>query len=142
MCPQCGQVAAASVTTCPECTAALMEVQFSDSIELPKISLIGQTKFARVLYIALKQRGINSITEYFDGHKRIDVAIPDANLYIEVDGIQHLNDPQQMLRDFKRDYYSNSDGFFTLHVHNDDLKNHLNSIADAITEVVRRNRPH
>ncbi|OGZ00280.1 MAG: hypothetical protein A2945_04610 [Candidatus Liptonbacteria bacterium RIFCSPLOWO2_01_FULL_52_25] len=98
---------------------------------------IGQTKFARLLYGALAQRGIESITEYPDGHKTIDIAIPYARLYIEVDGVQHLNKPEQIITDFKRDFYSQKDGFYTLHVHNDDIKNHLNSIADAIAEVVR-----
>ena len=67
---------------------------------------IAQTKYARLLYGALKQRGINSETEYFDGYKRIDIAIRPARLYIEVDGVQHLNDPDQIIRDLKRDYYS------------------------------------
>ena len=97
----------------------------------------GQTKFSRLLWAALKERDVESITEYPDGHKTIDIAILPAHLYIEVDGIQHLNNPGQMLRDFKRDYYSNTEGFHTLHIHNDDIKHHLNSIADAIAEVVK-----
>jgi very-short-patch-repair endonuclease len=97
----------------------------------------GQTKYSRVLWAALDKRGVRSITEYPDGHKTIDIAIPEARLYIEVDGIQHLNNPEQIIKDFKRDYYSQREGFYTLHIHNDDIKNHLNSIADAIVDVVR-----
>ena len=97
----------------------------------------GQTKYSRLLYGALAQRGIKSITEYTDGLKTIDIAILPARLYIEVDGVQHLNNPEQIITDFKRDYYSESEGFYTLHIHNDDIKNHLNSIADAIAEIVR-----
>ncbi len=98
----------------------------------------GQTKFARILWAALKKRGIESITEYPDGHKTIDIAVLPARLYIEVDGVQHLNNPDQIITDFKRDYYSDREGFYTLHIHNDDIKNHLNSIADAIAEVARK----
>jgi very-short-patch-repair endonuclease len=98
---------------------------------------VGQTRFSRLLWAALSKRGIESITEYPDGHKTIDIAILPARLYIEVDGVQHLNNPEQILTDFRRDYYSNSEGFYTLHIHNDDIKNHLNSIADAIAEVVK-----
>lgn len=105
--------------------------------KLPKIKL-GQTKYSRLLYSALKRRGIDSITEYSDGHKKIDIAILSARLYIEVDGVQHLNKPEQIITDFKRDYYSKTEGFYTLHIHNDDIKNHLNSIADAIAEVVKK----
>jgi very-short-patch-repair endonuclease len=100
----------------------------------------GQTKFARLLYGALARRGIESITEYSDGHKTVDLAIPSAGLYIEVDGVQHLNNPEQIITDFMRDYYSERDGIFTLHVHNEDLKKHLNSIANAIADVVRAKR--
>lgn len=101
---------------------------------------IAQTRYARLLYGALKKRGINSVTEYWDGHKHIDIAIP-GKLYIEVDGVQHLNDAEQIITDFKRAYYSErNDGMFTLHIHNDDIKNHLNSIADAIREVVGNER--
>ncbi len=105
--------------------------------QLPGITR-GQTKYSRLLYGALAKRGIESITEYPDGHKTIDIAIPSAHLYIEVDGVQHLNNPTQIITDFKRDYYSEREGFYTLHIHNDDIKNHLNSIADAIAEVVRK----
>jgi D-alanyl-D-alanine dipeptidase len=98
---------------------------------------IGQAKYARLLYAALARRGIESITEYPDGHKTIDIAILPARIYIEVDGVQHLNNPDQIITDFKRDYYSEREGFYTLHIHNDDIKNHLNSIADAIAEVVK-----
>lgn len=97
----------------------------------------GQTKYSRLLYGALMRRGIESITEYPDGHKTIDIAILPAHLYIEVDGVQHLNNSDQIIKDFKRDYYSEKEGFFTLHIHNDDIKNHLNSIADAIAGVVK-----
>lgn len=101
---------------------------------------IAQTRYARLLYGALKKRGVDSITEYWDGHKSIDIAIP-GKLYIEVDGVQHLNDPVQIITDFKRAYYSErDDGMFTLHIHNDDIKHHLNSIADAICEVVNTER--
>jgi very-short-patch-repair endonuclease len=99
--------------------------------------VVGQTRFARLLYGALKQRGVDSITEYFDGHKTVDLAILSAGLYVEVDGVHHLNNPEQIITDFKRDYYSERDGIFTLHVHNEDLKKHLNDIADAIADVVR-----
>jgi very-short-patch-repair endonuclease/8-oxo-dGTP pyrophosphatase MutT (NUDIX family) len=99
--------------------------------------VVGQTKFSRLLWAALAKRGIDSITEYPDGHKTIDIAILPAHLYIEVDGVQHLNNPEQIITDFKRDYYSSEGGFYTLHIHNDDIKNHLNSIADAIEDVVK-----
>ena len=108
--------------------------------EHPPKTKIGQTKYSRLLYGALAHRGIKSVTEYPDGHKTIDIAILPAHLYIEVDGVQHLNKPEQIIADFKRDYYSEKDGFFTLHIHNDDIKNHLNSIANAISEVVKENR--
>lgn len=97
---------------------------------------IGQTKYSRLLWGALQKRKIDSQTEYHDGHKTVDLAIPEVGLYIEVDGIQHLNNAEQIITDFMRDYYSAKEGKFTLHIHNQDLKTHLNDIADAIAEVV------
>jgi very-short-patch-repair endonuclease len=101
---------------------------------------IGKTKYERLLYGALAQRGIESTTQYFDGHKTVDIAILPAHLYIEVDGVQHLNNPDQIIADFKRDYHSENEGIYTLHIHNDDIKHHLNSIADAIADVVKEKK--
>lgn len=93
------------------------------------------TYYARLLHDELKRRGVESILEYNDGHKNVDLAILPAKLYIEVDGIQHLTNPDQIKTDFIRDYYSQREGFFTLRLPNEILQNHLGGITDAIVEI-------
>ncbi len=85
---------------------------------------------------ALKKLKVRFIPEFSDGYKHVDIRIPGAKLDIEVDGIQHLTNPQQILTDFKRTTYSKMDGFDTIHIHNMDLKEETDSIAKAISEVV------
>lgn len=95
------------------------------------------TKYSRLLCDELRRRGIEPIMEYNDGHKTVDLAILPARIYIEVDGIQHLSNPEQIIRDFKRDYYSSRDGFYTIRIPNEVLKKHQGSIADALAEVIK-----
>jgi len=41
-----------------------------------------------------------------DGYKHIDIAIPEAKINIEIDGVHHNYNAQQALSDLKRTYYS------------------------------------
>jgi len=85
----------------------------------------------------LKRRGIIIELNYWDGHKHIDIFIKDARLSIEIDGLQHLTDSEQIRADFKRECYSCKDGVDTLHMPNELLKNHFEYIVNALVEVVR-----
>lgn len=95
------------------------------------------TKHVRLLIDALQQRGIHCIAEYADGHKHVDIAILKAKLFIEVDGLQHFTSPDQILRDFRRDHYSDGDDFSTIHIPNIVIEHFLDQVADAICEVAR-----
>jgi len=48
------------------------------------------TPQAKELYDELVKIGVRAISEFSDLHKHVDIGIPDAKLYIEVDGLQHL----------------------------------------------------
>jgi very-short-patch-repair endonuclease len=93
---------------------------------------------AKTLYEALIKRGINATLEYSDGHKTVDIAVLNAHIYIEVDGIQHFTDSEQIIRDFKRNHYSDGDDFNTFYVTNQIIDLYLEEVADAITRVVER----
>jgi very-short-patch-repair endonuclease len=95
------------------------------------------TKEAVALKDALKIRGIRVYIEVSDGYKHIDLAIPRAKLNIEVDGIQHLTNPYQILADLNRGYYSNKRGFNTLHIPNEMIHSHLEKIAEALAEAAK-----
>ena len=95
------------------------------------------TKQTRSLNDALLKRGVQSQLEYFDGHKHIDIAIPNAKIYIEVDGLHHYVDPKQIKSDFKRDHFSDGDDFNTIRIPNEIIEKHLEAIAEAIVQIVK-----
>lgn len=95
------------------------------------------TKQVLALAGALKQRGVILEIEHWDGHKHIDIYIPNDHLYIEVDGVPHSTNVKQIIADLNRDYFSFKDGFYTKHITNELIDNHLDEIADAITTVAK-----
>lgn len=94
------------------------------------------------LYFALKERGVPVELEKFDGFKTIDIAVVDARVNIEVDGLQHSLDPHQALADLKRTYFSFLKGYLTLRVPNSLIRWNLEETADFITEFLmeRKNK--
>lgn len=98
------------------------------------------TKHALTLCRELEKRGVHVKPEHWDGFKHVDIHIPDVNINIEVDGLQHLTDPKQIVSDFHREYYSDIHKLNTLHIPNEVLMNHLHEIADAIGIVVKERR--
>jgi len=94
------------------------------------------TNHAIMLYEALCNRGVSAKLEHWDGHKHVDIAILDARIYIEIDGINHFISPNQIDRDFKRNHYSDGDDFDTFHVSNQVLKKYLYKVADALVKVI------
>lgn len=93
------------------------------------------TKYEIALTEALQKRGVELKIQHWDGHKHIDIFIPKDNLYIEVDGVQHITRPERIISDFNRDYFSFKNGFFTKHITNEAIDSHLEEIADAIAQV-------
>ena len=85
---------------------------------------------------ALEGRGVKLDVEYWDGHKHVDIYIPKARLYIEINALAHYTNPQQIITDFKRNHFSDGDDFFTMPITNQLIDTHLDSIADAIVKVV------
>jgi very-short-patch-repair endonuclease len=95
------------------------------------------TKEALALKTALESHGILVYKELHDGYKTIDLALPKAKLNIEVDGIQHLTDPKQILSDLGRGYYSHKNGYDTIHIPNEMLRVHLPEISTALAEAAK-----
>ena len=90
---------------------------------------------ARKLHSALLQRGIGVEIEKWDEHKHIDLSIESAGLYIEIDGDNHYTDAATIMRDLERDYFSNEDGYDTIHIPNHIIDEQLDRVAEAIAEV-------
>ena len=97
------------------------------------------TPEAKKLYYELKKRGIACELEVYDGHKIIDLSIESAGLDIEIDGIQHFTDPDQIQSDMERSYWSQErDGFDTIHIPNAVINANLEQVANAIAKVAER----
>ena len=95
------------------------------------------TPYQRRLYEALKQRGITCEYEAFDGFKHVDIAIPRARIYIEIDAVSHTTNPEQLNTDLWEDEYSSKDGYKTIHYSNKQIAENLAAIADALAEVIK-----
>lgn len=98
---------------------------------------INPTKYSKDLADALRLRGLNVEEEHWDGHKHVDIFIPSASIYIEVDGLQHFTNPDRIEADFKRNYFSDWNNVNTIHIPNELIIEHLDSISNAIVEVVK-----
>ena len=88
------------------------------------------------LYFALKLRGFEPDLEKFDGHKHVDIVFERPKLHIEVDGIQHNQNPKQALSDIKRTFYSIVDGYITLRIPNVLIREELNETANFLVEFI------
>jgi very-short-patch-repair endonuclease len=93
---------------------------------------------------ALQDRGVKVYVELNDGFKHVDLAIPKARVNVEVDGIQHLTNPKQIVADLARGYYSHKSGYDTMHIPNEMIRTHLDEIADALAEAsaIREHKIH
>lgn len=98
------------------------------------------TKHEQMLFDALIQEGVSAQLGYYDGHKTVDIAVPEAKLYIEVDGIQHFTNPKQILSDLKRNHFSDGDDFRTFYTTNQLVESQCGAIARALAEVCRELR--
>jgi very-short-patch-repair endonuclease len=96
------------------------------------------TPEAKTLFDALTQQGVFAEMEHWDGHKHVDIFVPSAKLYIEVDGLTHFLRPQQIASDFMRDHYSDDDGFHTFRIPNAVVKENLQGVVKAICTVIKK----
>lgn len=94
------------------------------------------TEHAIRLHDALTQIGVEAYLEHPDGHKCIDIYVPKAKLYIEVDGSHHYTSARQIQTDFERDHKSDDDGFHTMHITNYAVETEAIKIARAIRKIV------
>lgn len=102
------------------------------------------TKEAADLRRELIKRGVKVLIELNDGHKHVDLGLPVAKFNIEIDGIQHLTNPNQIVADLARGYYSSQLGYATMHIPNEMIHLHLGEIADALAEAskIREQKIH
>ncbi len=89
------------------------------------------TKHEIRLVEALRKLGVELEVHHWDGHKHVDIYVPKDNLYLEVDGMQHITKPERIISDLNRDYFSFKENFFTKHITNEAIDSNLEEIADG-----------
>ncbi|MBU2612825.1 MAG: hypothetical protein KKB62_03835 [Nanoarchaeota archaeon] len=94
----------------------------------------------RKLFYALKNQGVPARLEFNDGYKTIDIAVPDAMINIEVDGVPHNSFGKQALQDLKRTYHSIKNGYFTLRIPNSLIDPYFDETVDLIVEILNESR--
>lgn len=104
---------------------------------IPSTPFRRPTKEAKILKEALEKLGLRVLVEVSDGFKHVDLAIPASRINIEIDGIQHLINPYQILSDLKRAHYSDLLGYDTIHIQNELIRTELGAIASAIAEAAK-----
>ncbi len=100
------------------------------------------TQEAKELFDKLVAEGIFAELEYWDGYKHVDIHIPLAKLYIEVDGAQHFTNPNQIASDFLRDHYSDNSGYDTFRIPNQIVRDKMNTVVKAILKIVSERSHH
>ena len=87
---------------------------------------------------ALNDLRVEHELEYYDGYKHVDIAIPSARLYLELEGTQHAFSPKQMIADDERDTHSHKDGFDTKRIANVWIDKDADRLAASIAILVRK----
>ncbi|HRO46958.1 hypothetical protein [Agriterribacter sp.] len=99
-----------------------------------KVHFVSEQAFA--LYLALKENGISAELEKSDGFKKVDIAVDEVNLHIEVDG-QHHHIYEQALTDLKRTIYSLQNEFITIRIPNALIDQNLSQTRDELSGIIR-----
>ena len=66
------------------------------------------------------------------GHIEVDLLCRDARLAVEIDGPQHLADPEAYRRDRRKDARLQEDGYFVLRFLAEDVGKRLDDVLDGI----------
>ena len=68
----------------------------------------------------------------------MDLLCTDARLAVELDGAQHLSDPEAYRRDRRKDFLLQQNGYFVLRFLAEDVGKHLDEVLDTILQTLAR----
>jgi very-short-patch-repair endonuclease len=74
------------------------------------------------------------------GHMEVDLLAPDARIAVELDGSQHLADPEAYRRDRRKDVLLQENAYFVLRFLAEDVGKHLDTVLDAILRALAHRR--
>lgn len=78
----------------------------------------------------------------FDGQGKmeVDLLYSDASLAVELDGLQHLVNPEAYRRDRRKDALLQENGYFVLRFLAEDVGKHLDEVLDTILRSLAHRR--
>jgi very-short-patch-repair endonuclease len=100
------------------------------------INNVKSTQEVKDLYLALRLRGVPALIEYNDGFKTVDIVIHEIKVHIEVDGGQHIYNPDQAYTDLQRTYFSFVEGYITFRIPNVLIRKNLGKTIDSLIKIL------
>lgn len=88
------------------------------------------------LYYGLKEAGVKSMLEWWDGKKSVDIAISRVKLNIEIDAEYHMLTHEQAINDLERTMHSFKNGFTTIRIPHVLIKNYLKETVNNILGIM------
>jgi len=72
----------------------------------------------------------------------VDLLSADARVAIELDGAQHLSDPEAYRRDRRKDLLLQQNGYVVLRFLAEDIGKQLDEILDTIVQILTNRKRH
>jgi len=94
------------------------------------------------LYYGLKEAGVSSMLEWWDGTKSIDIAISRVKLNIEIDSEYHMMTHEQAINDLEEAMHSFKNGFTTIRIPHVLIKYYLQETVNNILGIMEGLRVH
>jgi len=88
------------------------------------------------LYYGLKEVGVSSMLEWWDGKKSVDLAISRVKLNIEIDAEYHMMTHEQAINDLERTMHSFKNGFTTIRIPHVLIKHYLKETVENILGIM------
>ena len=88
------------------------------------------------LYYGLKEAGVKTMLEWWDGKKSVDIAISRVKLNIEIDSEYHMLTHDQAINDLERTMHSFKNGFTTIRIPHVLIKHYLKETVNNILGIM------
>lgn len=135
---------------CLECNKILSYVDHKNAVDTYGVQLCKQHKRrlddlvsekntpieAVKLYYGLREAGINSMLEWWDGKKSVDLAISRVKLNIEIDTEYNTITHEQAIMDLEEAMHSFKNGFTTIRIPHVVVKYYLKETVKNIKGIV------
>ncbi len=88
------------------------------------------------LYYGLKEAGVKTMLEWWDGKKSVDIAISRVKLNIEIDAEYQMMTHEQAINDLERTMHSFKNGFTTIRIPHVLIKHYLKETVNNILGIM------